>query len=148
MSKKLSYKGIIPEGLQERIRLATKDGKRGYKIVKFAIFPQNPGDSADKELIVQVFTRDQSGSITKVVDFSRTTLLAVSYYTEGVSITNQSKMDVIFDNAVFNQDIYITAVDGTGGTQSTNYYIELETIPLSDAQSTQLTLKNLRAIFG
>ena len=32
------------------------------------------------------------------------------------------------------------------GTHETNYYIELETVALSDSQSTQLTLKNLRTI--
>ena len=146
MSKTLSYRGIVGSGLQEKINLSTKNGKTGYKITKFAVFPENPGDSGDKELIMQIFAKDQTGKMTKVVDFSRSSLLAVGYYTEGVSISNQSQMDIIFDNEVFNQDIYITSVDGTGGTESANYYLELETMTLSEIQTTQLTLKSLRQL--
>ena len=55
---------------------------------------------------------------------------------------------VIFDNAVFNQDlfIYVTDTKGAAGAAQCNYYIELETMPLSDIESTKLTLQSLRNI--
>ena len=52
---------------------------------------------------------------------------------------------IVFDNEVFNQDIYINTA-ATTGTIPVNYHIELETVALSATESTQLTLKNLRTI--
>ena len=49
-------------------------------------------------------------------------------------------------DVTFNQDIYVNITDISGSTVPANYYIELETIPLSDIQATQLTLKNIRTI--
>ena len=43
MSKKLSYKGKLPIGEQERIKLSTIDGKTGYRIIDFRIIPGRPG---------------------------------------------------------------------------------------------------------
>jgi len=50
---------------------------------------------------------------------------------------------VIFDNQIFNQDIYITHTDTTG-SRNINYYIELEVIPLDDAGAEYTTVKDLR----
>ena len=52
----------------------------------------------------------------------------------------------IFDNEIFNQDIYITFRDIGGATQSCNYYIELETIRLDLNENTVATLKDIRNI--
>ena len=51
---------------------------------------------------------------------------------------------IIFDNKVFNQDMYITQTDNDG-TDSCNYYIELEVIPLDDAGAEYTTLKDMRS---
>ena len=49
---------------------------------------------------------------------------------------------IIFDNEIFNQDIYITCKDSDG--QPCNYYLELEQIQLDDVQATTAILKNFR----
>jgi len=52
---------------------------------------------------------------------------------------------VIFDNEVFNQDIYITYTDNGGGSnEDINYYIELEQIKLDLSENTVATLKDIR----
>jgi hypothetical protein len=52
---------------------------------------------------------------------------------------------VIFDNEIFNQDIYITQSDVEGATASScNYYIELEQMDLALDEATVATLKDIR----
>ena len=50
---------------------------------------------------------------------------------------------VIFDNEIFNQDIYVTNYDAATG-ESMNYYIELEVLNLDLAEATVATLKDMR----
>jgi hypothetical protein len=145
MSKKITFRGQIADGLQNKINLATLNGKTGYKITNFKICGLIMG-AGDKELTAQVFTKDQSGAITSEVDFTDSNLLAVALYNDVASQATGNDEVIIFDGEVFNQDIFITAVDQSGNTAPTNYYLELETVGLSDVQATQLTLKNLRTI--
>ena len=143
MSKKLSFKGILDEGLEDKIRLRTKNGKTGYKIIRFDVIMNTPG-AADYETTVKIYSKPQ-GSGSTSIDFSESDLLAVAYLEDGNNyIYPMSKM-VIFDNEIFNQDIFVNTASLTG-TIKVNYYIELETIALSETQSTQLTLKSLRQI--
>jgi hypothetical protein len=145
MSKKLSYKGKLAMGTGKKIKLSTLNGKTGYKITKLKVIPTNPG--TDNEMILQVFTTDQAGSISATVDFSSGNLLGVAYWKEGHSFNHAGLIDVFFDNEIFNQDVFLTLTDGgSGSTNPGNYYIEMETVALSDVQSTQLTLKNLRTV--
>ena len=78
-------------------------------------------------------------------DFTESNLLAVAYMEDDNGPQNPMSNVVIFDNEVFNQNIFVSAASRTG-TVPANYYIELETIALSESQATQLTLKNLRNI--
>jgi hypothetical protein len=146
MSKTLSFKGNITDGLQEKIFLRTKDGKTGYKIKKFRLISEAPGQPPTVELVCKLFSKDQTGSISATIDFTESDLLAVATYKEDHGSTGTVSDTIIFDNKVFNQNIFITSKDVSGGTASSNYYLELETITLSDVQSTQLTLENLRTI--
>ena len=132
-------------GVQEKINLATLNGKRGYKITKFQIISASPGATADVEFVCKIYSTSQT-AFPATVDFTEGDLLAVNYYQDDTSPNDTSSMDIIFENEIFNQNIFIYAEDAAGGTRPCNYYIELETIALTDAQSTQLTLKNLRTI--
>jgi hypothetical protein len=147
MSKKLSYKGQIAIGLQEKIKLSTLNGKRGYRIKKLQCMPGRPGVDSG-ELIVKVYTKDQRGAIDSTVNFSEADLVGVAFYKSHANNVYSVSDTIIFDNEVFNQDIFVTMTDAEGGTDPGNYYIELETVELSSAQATQLTLKSLRAIFS
>jgi hypothetical protein len=145
MSKKLSYKGKLDMGTEDRIKLATLNGKRGYKINKFQILGTLPGATANTEYIAKITSRAES-NITATVDFTDDDLLAVVYSVDNTSSAVPYSDVIIFDNTKFNQDIYVNITDASGGTTPCNYYIELETMSLNDVESTMLTLKNLRAI--
>ena len=54
---------------------------------------------------------------------------------------------VIFDQEIFNQDIFVTHKI-RNGTGSVNYYIELEQISLTLDENTVATLKDIRNIKG
>ena len=147
MSKKISFRGsIIPGTDQQTIKLATKDGLTGYKIVKFQIMGSEPGASGtgSYEYLCQVFIRSTTPQST--VDFTNGDLMAVAYLEGNASNQYADNQEIIFDNEVVNQDISISGVDVGGGTTPFNFYLELETVALSKTQSTQLTLKNLRRI--
>jgi len=144
MSRKISFKGQLNMGTQDTINLRTIKGKVGYKITKFQIISQQPGQS-NVEFVAKIFKKDQTGSISPVVEFTDSNLLAVAY-TQDEGNASRSYETIIFDNEMFNQDIYITADDAASATTRCNYYIELETRELSEIETTQLTLKNLRTV--
>ena len=137
-----TYRGLLADGGQERIRLSTIQGKVGYRIVKFQIFPNNPGTQSG-EYVMKTYKVKQT-TINNVVDFSDPTLLAASYYTDqNAPSTTPGEIVTVFDQEVFNQDIYITYID-TDGSESTNYYLELEIIPLTDQGAEYTTMKDIR----
>ena len=138
-----SYRGLLADGGQDRIRLRTKTGKTGYRIVKFEMMANNPGTDSN-ESTMKIYKKSQS-TVDNAVDFSDNILLGAGYYSDSANENYGWKGTVVFDNEIFNQDIYITHME-TVGSKAMNYYIELETVELSDAQATQVTLKALRTI--
>ena len=140
-----TFRGILADGGQDRIRLQTIKGKVGYKIVKFQIFFNVPGaDSQDS--IVQIFKVKQTTVPTSspTVDFTDTTLLGVAQLVQAASVLYQTTTGpIIFDSEIFNQDIYITHTDSESA-YACNYYLELEVIPLDDAGAEYTTLKDMR----
>ena len=147
MSKTISYKGTIVIGEQEQIRLKTNNGKTGYKITKFQLFPNTP-HAVDSALIGQIFKTDQTGSITASVNFTDSDLLAVATFEDKSSSLYTTHENIVFDNEKFNQDIFITMTDADGNTTPGNYYIELETMALTDIEATMLTLQSIRQVMS
>jgi hypothetical protein len=146
MSKKLSYRGQLPIGEQDRIRLKTKNGKKGYKITKFQIISSAPG-TGNFEYVAKIFKDDQTGSITSTINFTDGTLLAAVYNSDSNGWGgNLPDSAIIFDNEIVNQDIFINITDASGATIPCNYFIELEVMDLSDLEATQVTLKSLRTL--
>jgi len=145
-----TFRGLLADGGQDRIRLQTIKGKVGYRIVKFQLFPEKPGDtSVQYESTVEAWKKQQSTPSTSAitVDFSDSDLLAAAYYgLLTVSSAAHYISSVIFDNEIFNQDIYITHtnVEASGAANSMNYYLELEVVPLDDAGAEYTTLKDMR----
>ena len=72
-------------------------------------------------------------------------MLAAAYYDNSNNPAYNEPGVVIFENMIFNQDIYVTHLEQTG-TQSVNYYIELEQVKLSLDENTVATLKDIRNI--
>jgi len=137
-----TFRGLLADGGEDKIRLSTKKGKIGYRIVKFQIFPENPG-GASFEYCVKLFKITQS-SVTNTVDFSDGNLLAAALYHAGSGVTDvDSGPVVIFEQETFNQDIFITAFENVGSA-SVNYYLELEVMSMTDNQAAVSTLRDIR----
>ena len=139
-----TFRGKIADATIDPITLHTNNGAIGYRIKKFQLFPSDP--TADNENIVQIYSISQGTTTGTAVDFSDQTLLGVAMWSN--SSTSYLYSDdgiVIFDNMIFNQDIYITHMD-IAGSQANNYYIELEQIKLDLNENTIATLKDIRNI--
>ena len=138
-----SFRGLLADNANETISLHTNDGSTGYRIKKFEIIAQKPGN-VHNESVVKIYSIPQS-SVDAFIDFSDNTLLAAGYYRDDASRVYSQSDTVVFDNMTFNQDIYITHVDVEVG-ESINYYIELEKVKLSLDENTVATLKDIRNI--
>jgi len=145
-----TFRGLLADGGQDRIRLGTIKGKVGYKIIKFKLLSEKPG-AVSQESVVKIYKTEQGvpagrPAIDGEVDFTDSDLLASGIYIlsdNSTAIWNTSET-IIFDSEIFNQDIYITHSDISTG-QKCNYYFELEVIPLDDAGAEYTTIKDLRS---
>ena len=138
-----SFRGLIAHGVQDTVVLHTNDGSIGYRITKFQLMPPAPGVS-NGENVVKIYKIDQT-AIDALIDFSENTMLAAGYYAAESSSYSDNKT-IIFDQEIFNQDIYITNSDARGNSTSMNYYIELEQFKLDLNENTVATLKDIRNI--
>jgi len=136
-----TFRGLLADGGQDRIRLSTIKGKVGYKIIKFELFPTEPGITKGEQL-VKIYSELQT-AVTGTVNFTDSSLLAAGYLGTNDAAYYGNDYFTIFDNMVFNQDIYITHKDAATGV-SVNYYVELEVIPLDDKGAEYMTIKDLR----
>jgi len=124
-----TFRGQIATGTTDTIVLHTNDGSIGYRIVKFQVIPFIP-ENVNEENTMQIFT-EEANALTAAgngeIDFADQTLLAVSYYSSATGTAAAPEdMTVIFDNSVFNQDIYV----GSKSSANMNYYLELEQFKL------------------
>ena len=138
-----SFRGLLADNGIDTISLSTKNGSIGYKITKFEIIAQKPGN-VHNESVVKIYSIPQT-TADAFIDFNDNTLLAAGYYRDDASRVYSQSDTVVFDNMTFNQDIYITHVDVEVG-ESINYYIELEQIKLDLNENTVATLKDIRNI--
>jgi hypothetical protein len=146
MSRIISFRGLIESSGQDTVALQTNDGMIGYRIVKFQMMTPNAG-TTDYEHTMQIWKVKQT-AVNADVDFSNNVLLAAGF-TEGAAATNfiGNPLLTIFDNEIFNQDIYITHFDSKSALPC-NYYIELEQMKLDLSEQTVSTLKDIRNIKG
>jgi len=143
-----SFRGKLDDGVQDTIVLHTNNGSTGYRIVKFTAMPEKPGRLAS-EHVMQIFSTKRTAleiAASENTDFSDNTLLASLFVNNSTSgAAYPPAVSVVFDNMVFNQDIYITHIDSSGSA-ACNYYIELEQMPLALDENTVATLKDIRNI--
>jgi hypothetical protein len=141
-----SFKGKMNSGQQVRIRLSTNNGMRGWRIVKLAAFPNLPGMS-NYETLFSVFKTEQDAPSpdTPTANFDDALLLGVVWLEGASSNTNTDTYHVIFDREIVNQDIYVTMTDTGGTSVESNYYIELEQVPLNTNSQAVATLRDIRA---
>jgi len=140
-----TFRGLLVDGGQDTIVLHTNDGSTGYRIVKFELMGNEPG-AKSLEGSCKIYKIDQTiqgRSVDNVVDFNDNTLLAAGEYHKEQNTAYPLANSVIFDNEIFNQDIYITWKDNTAD-EKINYYLELEQVKLDLSESTVATLKDIR----
>ena len=137
-----SFKGKLEDGGINTIRLSTNNGLTGYRIKKMQLMHCEPGEQ-HAEHTVKIYSTPQT-TADNAVNFDDTTLLAVGHIADHNDIAYGLDTIVVFDNVVFNQDIYVTHED-TRGSQPCNYYVELEQVKLDVNEATVATLKDMRA---
>jgi hypothetical protein len=137
MSKIKTFRGLMTDGSIEKVRLSTIDGTTGYKIKRFDLFPVV--QDSPKDSLVCISKTKITTAITSA-DFSDQTLLAAALMFNG---TYEIQQTVVFDNETLNQDIYISNVDSIG-SNSMNYYLELEQVKLDSNETAVATLKNIK----
>ena len=135
-----TFRGLLLNGQVNRIRLSTKKGKVGYRIKKFEVISHKPG--AD-EYEATVTVNKVSFTPLSNIDLSDGNVLAVAYW-HGYYSTNepQTGHKIIFEQEIFNQDIFVGLADRQ--SQEMNYYLELETMPLTDNAASVSTLRDIR----
>jgi len=136
-----SFRGLLADGAQDKIRIQGPVGAIAWRITKFELLTYIAGDSA-YEHVVKIY-REYQDSVTGTIDFSEDELLAAAYL-EGNGANNVSdNLNVIFDNALFVRNIYVTHFD-VDVSESVNYYIELEEVKVSAAGMAQLAVAAAR----
>tara|TARA_Y100000593_G_C4041590_1_gene205385 strand:- start:44 stop:487 length:444 start_codon:yes stop_codon:yes gene_type:complete len=139
-----SFRAEIADNEIQTINLHTNNGSIGYRIKKLQGLPRDPFQ-ADGEHVIKIFKIPQT-TADDTIDFSDNTLLAaLTFNNASTSSVNYAEQAVIFDNEIFNQDIFVTHVDARS-SQIGNYYIELEQIKLDLNENTVATLKDIRNI--
>ena len=144
---KKTFRGQLAEDDVEKIRLSTNNGLTGYRIVKFELLPADP--TANNEAVVQIFTTEddatsQPRTAGTSIDFRDPTLVAAGLWSNNsITHTYSDDLVVVFDNSIFNQDIYIT-YKSSSGQLPINYLLELEQVKLSQDEATMATLKDMR----
>jgi len=131
-----AFKGILADGGQDKIYLAGGDVSKGYRIVKFEIVTSAPSSSS--EHLCQIWKTEAAataGALLSTIDFSDDALVGIALWSNDSSAqTNPDDFHVIFDNEIFNQDIYVSN-QTINGSNSCNYYLELEEVTMSDAEA-------------
>jgi len=140
MSKTVSYKGKLANGEEDRLKLSTINGKTGYKITKFQVISSSPAGSSP-EAVIKIYKESKVPDF--VIDFTDSDLLAAAFYEGNNGNTILTHEVIVFDNEMFNQDIFVNCSTTEGNL---NYYIELERMSLTDIEATMLTLKSIRSI--
>ena len=94
------------------------------------------------EHTMKIFKVQQS-SVNNTIDFSDGNLLGMAYLQDDAGAHYPASVQVIFEQEIFNQDIFITHVD-TNAALPCSYYLELETSSLTDNAAAVSTLRDIR----
>jgi len=133
-----SFRGLLEHSKQEKIRIQGPVGDIAWRITKFEILGKEPFSAGTVKYVMKVYRESQS-TLDDSIDFTDSELLGAAVYMESVAQLSTGTTTVIFDNALFSRDIYVTHYD-TSANQSCNYYIELEEVKVSAAGMAQLAV--------
>ena len=136
-----TFRGKIADGNQDTVVLHTNNGSTGYRILKLEAMGARPA-ATDQESLLKIYTVEQT-AVSDTVDLSDPTLIAVCFYDNSNAVGVNAMQTIVIDNAVINQDIFITHSEGAGAA-GCNYYMELEQFTLDLQENTVATLKDIR----
>jgi len=135
-----SFRGLLADGKQDRIRIEGATGEIAWRITKFQVMSNAP-KSSDHVGIIKVWRESQAtAAITATtINFNDDELLGCALWREGNALTETQTATIVFDNALFVRNIYVTATDADGNV-GMNYYLELEKVKVSAAGMAQLAV--------
>jgi len=136
-----SFRGLLADGDQRKIRIQGPVGAIAWRISKLEAMGATPG-SVTAESVIKIYREEQS-SITGGVDFTENELLGVALWHKSSGDAYNPTDNVIFDNALFSRNIYVTHFN-LDGSEKCNYYIELEEVKVSAAGMAQLAVAAAR----
>jgi len=136
-----SFRGLLEDGKQREINIQGSVGAIAWRITKFQTVNAAPG-AEDVENTTQIF-RERQSAVVSTIDFTNNELLAISVYRAGAGLAEPNTANIIFDNALFVRNIYVTS-GNAGGSATMNYYIELEEVTVSAAGKAQLAVAAAR----
>jgi len=137
-----SFRGLLGDGGQDEISLERQNLNLAYRVVKFQIIQEEPGETS-VEHTVKIY-REQQSAINNNINFSDPDLLAAATY-HARADAQRISMAIIFDNVLFSRNIWVTQED-VDGSSSCNYYIEIEEVPVGAATLMQLKLSVARKL--
>lgn len=140
-----SFRGLLTDGDQRKIRIQGPVGAIAWRVTKFQLFPSAPG-TANYEATVQIWREEQTSVSTDTADvnFTSDELLGAALYIADAGFAgNNNKTTSVFDNELFSRNIYVTHT-GTSGSSPINYYIELEEVKVSKPGMAQLAVAAAR----
>ena len=138
-----SFRGLLADGGQDKIRIQGATGEIAWRITKFQLMHDEPGEQ-HVESTVKVYREEQT-TINNNINFGDDELLGASYLAESDNHENAVSITTIFDNALFSRNIYVTHQD-TLASRAINYYIELEEVKVSAAGMAQLSVAAARRL--
>jgi len=138
-----SFRGLLADNGQDEINLERQNMNLAYRVVKFELMANTPGASED-EAVVKIYRESQT-SITATVDFTDTDLIAAGYWRQVDNPAYPVSIQSIIDPILFSRNIYVTLKQASG-SNSCNYYIEIEEVPVGAATLMQLKLAVARTL--
>lgn len=135
-----TFRGLMAHDTQDIINLHTNDGKTGYRIVKFDVIPYDPRGTSS-EGVLKIYTKSQTGT-DDFIDFSNQNLIGAAFVENNSSDAYFGGKTIIVDDAIFNDDIYITCQISN---DTCNYHIELEQVSLNSNETAVATLQSIRS---
>ena len=123
-----SFRGLLENDGQDKIRIQGSAGAIAWRIVKFQVM--GPNANQNIESVVKVLR--ESAAVSTDINFNDTDLLAAAVINESAGTAYLPAVVVIFDNILFSRNIFVTN-KGHDEISDLNYYIELEEVKVSKA---------------
>ena len=116
---------------QDQIHLSGGDENTCYRLHDLKLLATS--ESADISPVVKIYKNKQS-AVDENIDFTQAGLLGAAIYRQDSGNNYPPQQTILFDNEIFNQDIFITYKDNETASASVNYLLVLEEIKAKDSE--------------